>query len=151
MAARRRWQRGREATSSLVRLLAAFVAVLLAASSLGQSAHFLLVPHAICAEHGELLELTERDSHAADEADHATAGPDETRASAPGALVDHEHCQVLLRGQREQSLPEASAVAVLPAASAEKAVVLAAPGRIAPEPSVLSLAPKTSPPSAARC
>ena len=133
-----------------MRLLAAFVAVLLTASSLGQSAHFLLVPHAICAEHGELLELTERHPHATGERAEAAAGADETRASEPAALVDHDHCQVLLRGQREQGLPEASAVAVSPPASAETAF-LTALGRFARELSVLSLAPKTSPPADARC
>jgi hypothetical protein len=134
-----------------VRLLAAFVAVLLTASSLGQSAHFLLVPHAICAEHGELLELTERDPHVTGDSAEAATAADETRASEPAALVDHDHCQVLLRGQREQSLPAASAVAVLPPESAEKAAFLTALRRFTRELSVLSLAPKTSPPADARC
>src|SRR5690349_15523621 len=59
-----RERRGREATSSALRWLAACLAFLLVASSLGQIGHFLLVSHAICAEHGELLELSGSDPHA---------------------------------------------------------------------------------------
>jgi len=137
--------RGRSATRAVLRALASLVALLLTLSSLGQVAHFALVPHAICAEHGELVELSERASHVA--ASHAEpASNDRTRAAAPEQLSEHDHCQVLARGQREQALPASPAPRVLPPTAA--GVKLAAAPQTAgfQRVSALSLAPKTSPP-----
>lgn len=150
-AGRTKQPRGRSTTSSLRLLLAACVALLLTASNLGQAAHFLLVPHAVCAEHGELLELTEQSGHRAEAREHAADGSRETRAAQPEALLDHDHCQVLIRGQREQSLPQPGSVALLPAAEAEKLAIFSASSALRRPLSTLALAPKTSPPRSAGC
>jgi hypothetical protein len=144
-------QRGRKATSSLLRLLAALVALLLTASALGQAAHFLLVPHAICAEHGELLELSEGEGHVAGEHETGAENARDTHASAPEAVATHEHCEVLARGQREQALPGTPVAALLPAVPPARVVSFSE--QLAPAPSVscLALAPKTSPPRALEC
>lgn len=140
---RPRSPRSRAATSWL-RVVATLVALLLTLSSLGQVAHFLLVPHAICAEHGELLELSEQDSHAgAERAD----GSKEARVSTAPTPAEHDHCQVLARGQRELALPEPHALDVAQHAGAETTLVVAQQEAIFRALLPLSLAPKTSPPS----
>lgn len=140
----------RGATHASLRALAGLVAVLLGLSSLGQLAHFLLVPHAICAEHGELLELTPAGGHAVP---HEVAEPSKADDAHDAAFTtselpeDHEHCQVLSRGQREQLAPSPAWHALPEAPSHE------APSRVVagttPRPlATLTLAPKTSPPRA---
>lgn len=137
-------ERGRAATSPALRALATFVALLLTLSALGQVAHFLLVPHAICAEHGELLELSERSAHTS--AAHVDHGSErDARLVERDLAAPHDHCEVLARGQREQILPVSHAFEVAPAA------LQSAPVAIRQEPAravlaALSLAPKTSPP-----
>lgn len=137
--------RGRSATRAVLRALASLVALLVTLSSLGQVAHFLLVPHAICAEHGELLELSERASHVA--ASHAEpASTKHARAAAPEQLSEHDHCEILARGQREQALPAPPAPRLLPPASVTAELVWVAESTVFHGLSALSLAPKTSPP-----
>lgn len=138
----------RGATRASLRALAGLVAVLLALSSLGQVAHFLIVPHAICAEHGELVELTSV-------AGHAVSAPSKADGASVSAVTtrelseDHDHCQVLSRGQRELSSPTAG-LPGLPHAACEgrsRVDADAAPRLLA----ALTLAPKTSPPLAFAC
>jgi hypothetical protein len=141
-------RRSRQATSGLWRVLATLVALLLTASSLGQVAHFLLVPHAICAQHGELLELQEQRAHL-----QAAQHPDESdkklaHASTQEAASAHDHCQVLARGQREQSLPPAPPSTLHPLLFAEFITISAAQVGAAKALTLLSQAPKTSPPRA---
>jgi hypothetical protein len=150
LARRARPQRGRKSTPSLQRVLAALVALLLSASALGQAAHFLLVPHALCAEHGELLELSERGSHGAAAHEQAAGSVKEAHASPPDAVAAHDHCDVLARGQREQGLPKAAA-ALQPAAPFERATFFAAQRVFSPGLPALALAPKTSPPRRLGC
>lgn len=129
-----------------MRALAALIALLLSASSLAQVAHFSLIPHAICAEHGELVELAAGD-HARVET--RGAGHD-AQASAPDEDTDpgHDHCQQLARNQREQALPVAGELE-LPAAASALAEQLFVPSREAAHGlTLLSVAPKTSPPAA---
>ncbi|RYZ06251.1 MAG: hypothetical protein EOO73_16415 [Myxococcales bacterium] len=138
-------RRRRSATRGPLRALATLVAVLVGLSSLGQFAHFLLVPHAICAEHGELLELGESESHGADHAAPAT----ESSAQASSQLAaEHEHCQLLARGQREQAQPTPPALVVLPPARAACGPPAAARAAVFEAVPALSFAPKTSPPRA---
>ncbi len=138
--------RRRPATRAALRALATVVAVLLGLSSLGQTAHFLLVPHAICAEHGELLELSEEESHASShEASHRDEEPHEDASQPTG---EHEHCQVLARGQREQALPTPSSLEVPAPAAPAGRLRIAAPLPAHAALPTLSLAPKTSPPRA---
>ena len=137
------------ATTPALRVLAAFVALLLTASALGQAAHFLLVPHTICAEHGELLELAQRASHqaAAPAGERSLAGHD--RVASPDAAVEHEHCQALARGQREQALPPAPPAALLPATPVEEVAIFSDEMALGRGISRWLLAPKTSPPARA--
>jgi hypothetical protein len=145
----------RKATPPLLRALALLVALLLVGSSLGQIAHFLLVPHTLC-EHGELVEVhgaaadAEADSHAKA---HGTAksqpGHHDSQPSGTGSAEAHDHCQQLARAQRDLALPvaEASAPVALPGAPLRTSFFDDSQ-RFAPL-AALSLAPKTSPPVAA--
>jgi hypothetical protein len=148
MAEPARQAKGRYATSLLQRLLAALVALLLSASALGQAAHFLLVPHTICAEHGELLEVDERASHVDREREQTASDAPEPRASQPEISAEHDHCQVLARGQREQAPVRASLSVLLPAPLAPEAPASFARPAPSAQELTLSLAPKTSPPRA---
>lgn len=125
--------------------MATLVAALLSLSSLGQTAHFLLVPHAVCVEHGELLELSEADAHGAV---HAESGSDDEPAATSQPAAEHDHCQVLARGQREQAVPPAPSADLLPAAAAEARLLIARQDALLRTLPSLSFAPKTSPPSA---
>jgi hypothetical protein len=126
-------------------LFSVLVALLLATSSLAQVAHFLLVPHAFCAEHGELLELGPGHPAAA----QATSTPaHEAQLSSVDAEAGHDHCELLGRSQREQLLP-ARAAFDLPAPRASfEALALPATTTSSPSLACLTLAPKTSPPRA---
>ncbi|HEY6080375.1 MAG TPA: hypothetical protein VIW29_16285 [Polyangiaceae bacterium] len=141
----------RKTTPLLLRALAALAALLLAASSLGQVAHFLLVPHAICAEHGELLELHDGEHRAAEAGAEALTPDDATspRAAAPDAVESHDHCQLLARSQRELALPVATAFEAPLAPSVCAPSLLHAAAEPTGQLAALSLAPKTSPPVAA--
>jgi hypothetical protein len=128
-----------------VRALATLVAVLVGLSSLGQFAHFLLVAHAGCPEHGELLELGEQTSHA--EAHGSSEESDAAQlVSAPSA--EHDHCQVLARGQREQAEPTPATVVVLSTSAGSVERLAPITTAICRKIPALSLAPKTSPPFA---
>lgn len=137
--------RRRPATRGTLRALATVIAVLVGLSSLGQFAHFLLVPHAICAEHGELLELDEAHGHAES---HASPSPDESAHASSELAAEHEHCQLLARGQREQAEPTPPTIVVLPAGVAVAALPVLPRAAVFEAISALSLAPKTSPPRA---
>lgn len=142
--------RAHRTSSAPLRALAALLAAWLGLSSLAEVAHFMLIPHAVCAEHGELIELS-HDSHDAEA--HAAAAASEPEAEQDGARLgatnsdEHDHCQALATGQRELLLPGAVATALVPAPSASRAnvtpITLTTP-TLAP----LALAPKTSPPAA---
>lgn len=121
------------------------VAALVGLSALGQFAHFFLVPHAICAEHGELLELTEDASHAAV---HESPSPDGPVHAASEPVEEHEHCQVLARGQREQAEPTPPDVVALPASAASTELSFTRSAAVVTVLAALTLAPKTSPPRA---
>ncbi len=143
-------KRGRRAASPWLRVLAVLVAFVLSASALSQAAHFLLVPHAICAEHGELLELGERAAHDALQHDPA-AHDSEPEASQTELPAEHDHCQLLARSQRELSLFQAASVALLPAACSVPAPIFADSRDLTRPQQRLALAPKTSPPRSPGC
>ena len=143
----RRRAAGRKAASPLLRALAAFVAVLLTASSLGQIAHFWLVPHAVCTEHGELLELSADADHAGQpHAEMASAADEEAAAVSADDAGSHDHCEILARGQRQLALPAPSLVALVPAAASSSLALVEASATSRPL-ATLSVAPKTSPPA----
>jgi hypothetical protein len=130
-----------------LRALAALVALLLAASSLGEIAHSLLVPHAICATHGELVELSAEANHASEhQAQPQAANHDAGPAASSEEAASHDHCEVLASAQRQLPLPFASVVALLPA-TASASLNVAGVTTARPPLAALSVAPKTSPPT----
>jgi hypothetical protein len=109
-------------------------------------AHFIVVEHAICAEHGDLIHADE--SHPSGVSAHAHAVTEfpslsERAASTPGHA--HEHCPVLTQ-RREQARVAQAGTALLP--PPESGVVDDLPCD-APSPcaDLLRFAPKTSPPA----
>jgi hypothetical protein len=138
-----RWTRAR----STLRGPALFAAALVAIGPTLQAAHFA-IEHAICAEHGELSHVS---SHAARGASFgpARAGgelerPTLTHASAPRA-EDDAHCafeRSLTPGLAADPPKLKSLRPVIAALSAPRTLAFAAL-------SILSLAPKSSPPAAA--
>jgi hypothetical protein len=138
----RQYGRGRKATSAALRSLALLVATLLAASSLGQIAHLLVVQHTICAEHGELLELSSDGGHSA-----ATQVEDEHSPTSTSSeeATSHEHCEILASAQRQTPLPVAAVIGLVPAAAGAAREVLPVSSVRLMLPALV-VAPKTSPP-----
>jgi hypothetical protein len=136
----------RRSTSIGLRALCVLVTLLLAGSALGQVAHFLLIPHAICAEHGEFLELASSDARAVSAA--STSDVDRTQLTRTDADAAHEHCQFVARREREQLVTGAPALEISPAPP--RALVLVTAPAAPPGQSISRwlVAPKTSPPSA---
>jgi hypothetical protein len=141
--------KSRKATLGALRLLATLVALLLTASSLGQAAHFLLVQHAICAEHGELLELAERSAHVAAAHEHEAGNKVQARVSSAEA-AGHDHCQILARSQKQPGLPPAPALTIVPAGATSASCSIASATRAVTTLPRLAVAPKTSPPLVSR-
>jgi hypothetical protein len=140
---RQKKQQRRKATSLALRALAVLIAGLLSLSSLGEIAHFLLVPHAICADHGELIEVSEVGGHAAPHADAPSSAPQVAPASGEGS--GHDHCELLASHQRQLALPAVAPGAVVPVATG--VLIALAGGETSRQPlPALALAPKTSPP-----
>lgn len=131
------------------RLLALPFVVLCALAYVGNVAHFALVQHATCLEHGEVIHVGEGEAHApphAVEEASAQSGVRVTQASAE-ATASHDseaHCaHTVLR--REGLAPPAELL--LPV----EALAIAGPAplvdQLHPEPVArLRLAPKSSPP-----
>ncbi len=143
-------QRGRFTTAAALRVLATLVAVLVTLSSLSQTAHFLLVPHALCAEHGELLELGEGSAHLSASVSAPAKTDGAAHADAAPSTDEHEHCQVLARGQREQAQAAPQRLLVVPGTPTAASRILVSEHVVDRSQSALSLAPKTSPPPASR-
>ncbi len=137
---------GRRAIPALLRLVAAWLALLLAAAPLEQIAHFTLVPHAVCAEHGDIIELAHDDGHA-----ERAAAPFEKEAPSPNQAdsrptSSHDHCELLASAQRPATLPNGNGGAVLaPAIPLRTSTERSPPAAL---PRILAMAPKTSPPPA---
>jgi hypothetical protein len=136
-AARSRAARASERGSAL-RILAIALSLLFGQTTL--LLHLLVVPHTTC-EHGELIELRARPRAA-----QATVRAKQAAVSAatPGGN-EHEHCSETARPHRVDAIgpavSEASLLCVEPAATLGER-------REARPVNPLSLAPKSSPPSA---
>jgi hypothetical protein len=124
-------------------IAAAVAALLLAASPLTEALHTLLVPHTLCAEHGEVV-------HLENEASSLLSAPSSEgvafEANEAGQNTGHEHCPVVLDGLRRLAPQHAASALLLPAPVAVD--TCAAYDLLLPHPSVelTLLAPKTSPP-----
>jgi hypothetical protein len=123
------------------RRVTALLAACCALAMLGSALHHLLARHAVCAEHGETI-----DAPAARELARPPVSA-QVEARAPAASQgQHEHCAwVHHRRSLGLGAPTLSVAAppLVPAAS----VAFAARPAPAPRESVLSLAPKSSPPA----
>ena len=131
-----------------LRALAALFVCFLASSSLGEIAHFLLVPHAVCEEHGELLELQDASKRVAagshdSDTEHG-AGHDEGGDS--GRADGHDHCQLLARRDTQQAVVALAQLEITPAGESEVTAPLQPSLDQAASFPLLLAAPKTSPP-----
>jgi hypothetical protein len=112
-----------------------------AGSQLGNSLHFSVVSHEVCAEHGELVHAGEHG-----EEHHAAHSPEATSVSDSASEHAHEHCSVF--GRPEDTVPLATPPGVEIAAVAAADVAsfsVRASVFVAPSTRLLA-APKTSPP-----
>lgn len=133
------------------RVLVMLVAMLSAALQLGSAAHFVLVRHTVCSEHGELVHAGE--AHAGSHAGLPSAGDDPTLDEAAAVDEGHEHDHCVTSDARQASLsfsrcvlwPEAARA--LPA-DADPPARCDAAERL-PSARILLFAPKNSPPSVA--
>lgn len=123
--------------------LAAFAVVLLVAGQLVAFAHAAGTRHAVCAEHGEQLELARvhAESHGCE--DHA-CDADHLGAATGDRGGDHEDCAIL-RALAQHSAP--STGHTLAVAATKIAIAPVAPPRlVAITAALYRVAPKTSPP-----
>lgn len=132
----------------LLRMLIVWVATLIvAAGPIAGMAHFIAVPHTLC-EHGELVDLA---GHRGDIAPTVDSRSGIASASTGRSILlsaGHDHCAVAAAGRcaaANTGLSDGCATRVPLAARAQGDQRSAPPAGA----SILSLAPKTSPPLAA--
>jgi hypothetical protein len=126
--------------------LASCVVSCVVAAQLSSFAHLLLVRHALCPEHGELIHASERPTlHTRSEQGLATAAL--ARESGAQSALDHQHCPLALQSRERVALLAHAASVFLPLASPQ----LALRSQLLPDASMrelFRLAPKGSPPAA---
>lgn len=130
-----------------LRRLAGLVATFCLLGQLSTLAHNILVRHATCAEHGELVHQST--APGATKAISAARRDVAVRASAADDQAEghgHEHCLVLAHGRGHVGLDGASAPATVEPPEYQAVAPVAAPARAASH-TVYRLAPKTSPPA----
>lgn len=107
----------------------------------------LLVRHAACPEHGELIHADGQDAAKLGAHAHSLDARPVVAESAPPTSHDHDHCFVLSE-RRESAAPAAREAALAPAAYAVRAERCAQAHLTARSSLVLYLlAPKNSPPA----
>jgi hypothetical protein len=125
--------------------LLTLVAVFYVTQHLSAVAHFALVRHAVCDEHGELVDVDAATSvHPASEASPASELSSQKSSSHSGR--DHEHCGVLAHLRPHLSAPVFAGIPARVAAVPKVAIAIcpSSPPRAIP---VYWLAPKNSPPA----
>jgi hypothetical protein len=138
----------RRSSRTTLRVFALLVAAVCLSARIASFAHLLLVPHAVCPEHGELIHVGEADEHAAPaavtrRAAHETSVSGTERADASHG---HDHCTLLSdRGGQLALCPPPTALAPPPWSDQTAPACLAVRGH-ALSISLLLLAPKNSPP-----
>lgn len=122
------------------------VASLVLAGQLGVSAHLALVPHTVCAVHGELVHAASAlEGHLAPTASLAPQTQPQVTARPAHSGHSDEHCSVLAH-RREQAAPPAR-LEPFGEAFAPAAILASAPS-VTPRLEVpFRLAPKQSPPA----
>lgn len=136
----------RSTRSAAARVLVGTVAAALVLLQVQTLAHFFLVPHEFCAEHGELIHGHAEGSAAqAATREVAEAGVLDSAQAGTRHAAGHDHCPVFVH-QRSRAVVEPAAEAPHPVAAAPLNAVSAeraAPASVA----VLFFAPKNSPPA----
>jgi hypothetical protein len=127
------------------RLSGALAIALLLAASFGGKLHEALVPHSICAEHGEPVELSAAvSSQTAPDSDAHTPRLVDSKSHA----TSHQHCELVLLG-KTKGLLAPSIVTVARAASTPRESVRWTSADHETSVPLLLLAPKHSPPAIA--
>ena len=134
-----RWSKTRKAALAML--------ILFAAGQTASLAHWLCVRHAICLEHGEMIELSDIQAAAASAAPRSTApgaSPMGFARAVQAAAYQHDHCVVAV--QRRESM--ALRPPLFPTTPAFVGALLAEPLARSEGDSdrILLAAPKTSPP-----
>lgn len=168
---RRKHDRKRSSTQLLLRAGTLVLAIMAASAQMAEVAHYALVPHSVCSEHGEVIHAG---SHAAPDTAGARAHTHAGKSAVADAFAnaraesrpasrsasrsawlpvtteasdDHDHC--LISALRKQGAAVLSASAVfIPQGNREGSAAFAR--ELAPPPAIalLDQAPKSSPPFA---
>jgi hypothetical protein len=142
-----RHPRNSRARAGGIQHVAPLLALLFLGGQFLGTAHLLLVPHAVCPEHGELIHIDDAAvSGLRGAARHETLASAYRSAAEPTAVDVHDHCLVSALRREQSALRKARGTLVpvwvsLPIAYVEHAVALPKPG------AVLLFAPKSSPPA----
>lgn len=125
------------------RLMGAGTLALFIAAQAGALWHEATERHAICAEHGDVVELSGDGSHAPAADTHPVPI---LAADAALAEADHGHCELFLRRTDSSALSRQPVATLAPVSELSVAAVVI---RSAPASTVdlLRLAPKSSPPA----
>jgi hypothetical protein len=132
--------------SGLGRGFALALASCVVAAQLSSFAHLLLVKHALCPEHGELIHAGERADVRAQRAPGSGTAV-LARESGAAAALDHAHCPLAVQRRERVALLARVALVSVPPAVAE-AVLCSRPLPSATLCELFRLAPKGSPPAA---
>jgi hypothetical protein len=134
------------ARTSSRRGFAALLAALCVLGPILAQAHLVLVQHARCAEHGELLHLgATAPSESAVSSDSATGSGVSAPRTDPSESHEHDHC-VIASGRKTQA-PAGSTAPLLSLSPPVRTVSPNVAGQLAPLLPLYILAPKNSPPA----
>lgn len=133
------------ASDAVARRTSFLVLALFVVGSLAGSLHMALVRHAVCAEHGELVEVAPSSAGGTcDNAKHIRHPASWT--AAPGAIDgEHEHCQIATQARERVVAWTPIRVVARTEPTVVPRVCATCPARL-PAVSPLFLAPKHSPP-----
>jgi hypothetical protein len=132
--------------SGLGRGFALALASCVVGAQLSSFAHLLLVKHALCPEHGELIHADER-ARVDTRGEPALSTAVVARESSAAAALDHAHCPLAVQ-RRERVALMAPAALVSPRPATLEAVLCSRPLPSVPQCELFRLAPKGSPPAA---
>jgi hypothetical protein len=128
----------------LRQIAAAVAGLLLLASPLSESLHTVFVPHAICAEHGEVVHV--QAAHEAFNGPRATDSAPSLGTDGVAPEAGHEHCPVVAASSRRTAQRGNAEALLLPAAIANDEARIDRVVRPSTSIGLVLLAPKTSPP-----
>ena len=124
------------------RVVALAFGVLLMGGQLLNSLHELLVPHEVCAEHGQLVHVSLDEPVSPEHSPDGSVGI----SAMPGEQHSHEHCVLAARSGDDELAAPAAASGELVDAVPEASTVAAWSAATHGSDDVIALAPKQSPP-----